>query len=75
MVASTGTAGTVGPVVKQPHQTSKDHPAPAPTKAVRSQTMFWRRYRNPELDRSGDWILANLAAIRGKAPFTDVPPR
>lgn len=31
--------------------------------------MFWRMKPNPELDRSGEWILRNLAYIRGR---TDV---
>jgi hypothetical protein len=28
---------------------------------------FWARAANPELDRSGDWLLANLPRIRAEA--------
>lgn len=28
---------------------------------------FWVRKANPELDRAGDWLLENFAAVRAQA--------
>ncbi|MBI5766506.1 MAG: hypothetical protein HZA93_01835 [Verrucomicrobia bacterium] len=29
---------------------------------------FWARKSNAELDRAGDWLLANLGSLRADAP-------
>ncbi len=37
-----------------------------PAKAT-ARKAFWARPANPELDRSGDWLLKNLTTTRAKA--------
>jgi hypothetical protein len=37
-----------------------------PAKAA-ARKAFWARPANPELDRSGDWLLKNLTTTRAKA--------
>ncbi len=37
-----------------------------PAKAA-ARKAFWARPANPELDRSGDWLLKNLTNTRAKA--------
>jgi hypothetical protein len=43
----------------------KSHRAPKSTPTARKA--FWARPANPELDRSGDWLLKNLSITRAKA--------
>ena len=36
-------------------------------KGTAARKAFWARPANPELDRSGDWLLKNLTTTRAKA--------
>lgn len=45
--------------------TSRDKNRHQPKAAARKA--FWTRPANPELDRSGDWLLKNLSTTRAKA--------
>jgi len=36
-------------------------------KGAAARKAFWARPANPELDRSGDWLLKNLSTTRAKA--------
>lgn len=38
-----------------------------PAKGAAARKAFWARPANPELDRSGDWLLKNLTTTRAKA--------
>ncbi len=39
----------------------------APKRAPAARKAFWARPANPELDRSGDWLLKNLSTTRAKS--------
>jgi len=38
-----------------------------PAKSAAKRKAFWARPANAELDRSGDWLLKNLATTRASA--------
>ncbi len=46
----------------------------APVTGSTSNKVFWTRPANPELNRSGDWLLRNLITTRARSTSRGGPP-